>query len=649
MIFAANHRSFLDPFVIGDDRAAAALLRGQGGAVPQPLVGWLLNSLGAFPVRRGAGDDGHDRHRAGDPRARRRRPDLPRGHAHPPRRARPPEARRRPPRAGDRRARRPRRGDRHRGDPPAAGASARTRSASASAAPLTFPQVERRSPQLAAAVTDRIWPCVMLQWEWLGGLPPLRRAAVIGAGSWGTGGRGRARPRRPRGRPRLPHRASRPTIAARRPRQRRTTCPASSCPTASTCVRAAELELVAPRPRRASPSPPRALPAARRRPRRRDPARARRARARQGPRRRRSGTLPGAYVAERISARARRPPRRPRPRRRRARPRRLARRRPRRRAASRRQLADVARRRRPRRRAARATSSASSSPAAAKNAAALAAAAAAAAGPNAAGAAAGKVFAEVDALARRRGARPETFAGLAGAGDLVATVVADGSRNRRAGELLGRGVPAERDRRRARPDRRGARRRCRCWPARCARRRGRADRRRPGRRRRGPRRRGALDRGRHRPRRAAKRAAGGVGSDAAIGSRALDKAQLDASSPSSTGRTCATSTPTRTTGWATTTTPRTSPSRRSCRPTGTSSGRRRESDGRPLRPWLIRIAHNLAANLYRDRSRRPQTPIDDTTRAARRRTRPRTSSRAATSWRGSSRASRSCPTTAARR
>jgi RNA polymerase sigma-70 factor, ECF subfamily len=36
-----------------------------------------------------------------------------------------------------------------------------------------------------------------------------------------------------------------------------------------------------------------------------------------------------------------------------------------------------------------------------------------------------------------------------------------------------------------------------------------------------------------------------------------------------------------------------------------------ESDGRPLRPWLIRIAHNLAANLYRDRSRRPQTSIDD--------------------------------------
>jgi len=39
----------------------------------------------------------------------------------------------------------------------------------------------------------------------------------------------------------------------------------------------------------------------------------------------------------------------------------------------------------------------------------------------------------------------------------------------------------------------------------------------------------------------------------------------------------------------------------------------RESGGRPLRPWLIRIAHNLAANHFRDRSRKPQTNIDDTT------------------------------------
>ena len=37
----------------------------------------------------------------------------------------------------------------------------------------------------------------------------------------------------------------------------------------------------------------------------------------------------------------------------------------------------------------------------------------------------------------------------------------------------------------------------------------------------------------------------------------------------------------------------------------------RESDGRPLRPWLIRIAHNLAANYYRDRARKPTAALDD--------------------------------------
>ena len=37
----------------------------------------------------------------------------------------------------------------------------------------------------------------------------------------------------------------------------------------------------------------------------------------------------------------------------------------------------------------------------------------------------------------------------------------------------------------------------------------------------------------------------------------------------------------------------------------------REAEGRPLRPWLIRIAHNLAANYYRDRSRKPQAMIED--------------------------------------
>jgi RNA polymerase sigma-70 factor (ECF subfamily) len=37
----------------------------------------------------------------------------------------------------------------------------------------------------------------------------------------------------------------------------------------------------------------------------------------------------------------------------------------------------------------------------------------------------------------------------------------------------------------------------------------------------------------------------------------------------------------------------------------------RESAGRPLRPWLIRIAHNLAANFYRDRARKPESALED--------------------------------------
>ena len=51
---------------------------------------------------------------------------------------------------------------------------------------MTFPRAEEPSQALAETVTARIWPNVQLQWEDLGGLPPMRRAAVIGAGSWGT-------------------------------------------------------------------------------------------------------------------------------------------------------------------------------------------------------------------------------------------------------------------------------------------------------------------------------------------------------------------------------------------------------------------------------------------------------------------------------
>jgi glycerol-3-phosphate dehydrogenase (NAD(P)+) len=79
---------------------------------------------------------------------------------------------------------------------------------------------------------------------------------------------------------------------------------------------------------------------------------------------------------------------------------------------------------------------------AAKNAAALAAGATEAQGLNAAGAAAGHIFAEVWRYAEALGARPESLIGLAGTGDLVATALAPQSRNRRAGELLAHGVAA---------------------------------------------------------------------------------------------------------------------------------------------------------------------------------------------------------------
>ena len=80
---------------------------------------------------------------------------------------------------------------------------------------------------------------------------------------------------------------------------------------------------------------------------------------------------------------------------------------------------------------------------AAKNAAALASGATEGQGLNAAGAAAGHIFAEVWRFAELHGARPESMIGLAGTGDLVATALAPGSRNRRAGELLAEGIPGD--------------------------------------------------------------------------------------------------------------------------------------------------------------------------------------------------------------
>ena len=63
-------------------------------------------------------------------------------------------------------------------------------------------------------------------------------------------------------------------------------------------------------------------------------------------------------------------------------------------------------------------------------------------GDNAKAALVTRGLAELRRLARVAGASPDTFAGLAGMGDLVVTCWATSGRNRRAGELMGRGATA---------------------------------------------------------------------------------------------------------------------------------------------------------------------------------------------------------------
>jgi glycerol-3-phosphate dehydrogenase (NAD(P)+) len=64
-------------------------------------------------------------------------------------------------------------------------------------------------------------------------------------------------------------------------------------------------------------------------------------------------------------------------------------------------------------------------------------------GDNAKAALVSRGLAEMRRLAEAAGARPDTFAGLAGMGDLIVTCWAPSGRNRRAGELIAQGATAE--------------------------------------------------------------------------------------------------------------------------------------------------------------------------------------------------------------
>jgi glycerol-3-phosphate dehydrogenase (NAD(P)+) len=429
VIIAANHRSFLDPFVIACMAGRPMYYVAKQEIFVGRLISWLLTSLGAVPVMRGASDADT----IITAKAILARGDIvlifPEG------------TRTRPGALGT-----PRRGvgrlALETGAPvvPVAviGTEAirkgvlirphRVRIRAGRA--LRFPVVESPSPALAGAVTERIWPCVMLQWEWLGGLAPIRRIAVIGAGAWGTALA--ALLARAGFEVELGCRTKEQAEAIAETRVNDRYLPGVELPEQLRVVRASALNLEG-HDLVCLAVPATALPAV--------------LAAHGGQITRRVGmlvagsglvaplgTLPDAFAAARCNARAVAVLGGP------ARSHGVLEHGGSVVLASRdkgfsRQLRDMLR-------AAHLDVTVSADvvgvqlAGSATEVAALAAEAAGTAGPDIAGAAAGKVFAEVAALARVKGSKPETFVGLAGAGDLVANVSAAGSPDRLTTEAV---------------------------------------------------------------------------------------------------------------------------------------------------------------------------------------------------------------------
>jgi len=173
LILASNHRSFLDPFVIGTLVRRPVYYVAKEELFNRRWQAWVLNSLGAFPVRRGASDE----EAMATARTILARGDcvviFPEG------------TRVRPGPLG-----KPRRGVGRlaletgaRVVPVAVIGSESVRRGwrirprkvrIRCGRPMAFPSTEHPSRRAAGAVTDRVWACVSLQWEWLGGAPTPR-------------------------------------------------------------------------------------------------------------------------------------------------------------------------------------------------------------------------------------------------------------------------------------------------------------------------------------------------------------------------------------------------------------------------------------------------------------------------------------------